>query len=82
MKIGRQSMVTDAQRVELWRRYRAGEAVLSIAKEFGQRSSSNVYRVLEANGGIAPAQRSRALAACPREMIENLIASHERIFEK
>jgi hypothetical protein len=40
MKIGRHSMVTDAQRVELWRRYRAGETVLSIANELGQRSSS------------------------------------------
>jgi hypothetical protein len=31
VKIGRHSMVTDAQRVELWRRYKAGETVLSIA---------------------------------------------------
>jgi IS30 family transposase len=60
MKIGRHSMVTDAQRVELWRRYKAGETVLSIAHELGQRSSSNIYRVLEAAGGIAPDQRSRS----------------------
>jgi IS30 family transposase len=53
-------MVTDAQRVELWRRYRAGETVLSIANELGQRSSSNIYRVLETTGGIAPDQRSRS----------------------
>ena len=60
MKIGRHSMVTDAQRVELWRRYKAGETVLSIAHQLGQRSSSNIYRVLEAAGGIAPDQRSRS----------------------
>src|SRR6202790_2030803 len=60
MKIGRHSMVTDAQRVELWRPYKAGETVLSIAHELGQRSSSNIYRVLEVSGGIAPDQRSRS----------------------
>jgi hypothetical protein len=42
MKIGRHLMVTDAQRVELWRRYRGGETVHSIANVLGQRSSSNI----------------------------------------
>jgi IS30 family transposase len=82
MKIGRHSMVTDAQRVELWRRYRAGETVLSIASELGQRSSSNIYRVLEATGGIAPAQRSRSsrvLSFGEREEISRGIAAGDTI---
>jgi hypothetical protein len=61
MKIGSHSMVTDAQRAELWRRNRPGETVHSIANVLVQRSSSNIYRDLEATGGIAPAQRSRSL---------------------
>jgi hypothetical protein len=63
MKIGRHLMVTDAQRVELWRRYRGGERVHSIANVLGQRSSSNIYRALEATGRIALAQRRRSLRA-------------------
>jgi hypothetical protein len=52
MKIGRHLMVTDAQRVELRRGYSAGETVLGITHKLGQRSSSNIYRVLEATGVI------------------------------
>ena len=55
--MGRHSRVSDAQRVELWRRYRAGETVLCIAQALGERSTSNIYRALEATGGIAVAQR-------------------------
>jgi hypothetical protein len=57
--MGRYSTVTDSQRVELWRRYKAGETVLGIATALGQRTT-NLYRVLEPTGGIAPAQRKRS----------------------
>ena len=76
--MGRHSRVTDAQRVELWRRYRAGETVLGIADALGQRSTSNVYRVLEATGGITPAERrrsSRVLSFGEREEISRGIAA-------
>jgi IS30 family transposase len=76
--MGRHSRVSDAQRVELWRRYRAGETVLGIATALGQRSTSNVYRVLEATGGIAPTQRrrsSRVLSFSEREEISRGIAA-------
>jgi len=56
---GRHSTVTDAQREELWRRYKAGEAVLWISRELGQRPS-NLYRVLQASGGIEPSPRTRS----------------------
>lgn len=76
--MGRHSRVADAQRVELWRRYRAGETVFSIADALGQRSTSNIYRVLEATGGITPAERrrsSRVLSFGEREEISRGIAA-------
>ena len=78
--MGRPSRISDAQRVELWRRYQAGEPVHRIAKALGQRSSSNVYRALEATGGIAPAERrrsSRVLSFGEREEISRGIAAGE-----
>jgi IS30 family transposase len=77
MKRGRHSTVTAPQREELWRRYRSGETVLGIASALGQRSS-NLYRVLQAAGGIAPAQRSRSprvLSFSEREEISRGIAA-------
>src|SRR6202167_1625697 len=74
---GRYSTVSDTQRVELWRRYRAGETVRSIAQALAQRPT-NLYRVLEATGGIVPAQRSRSsrvLSFGEREEISRGIAS-------
>jgi hypothetical protein len=64
------------KREELWRRYKAGETVLGIANALGHRTT-NLYRVLQASGGIAPAQRSRA----PRDQIAllNLLYDLEQI---
>jgi hypothetical protein len=59
MRTGRHSTVTSAERAELWRRYKAGETVLGIGRALGQRTS-NLYRVLQATGGIAPPQRTRS----------------------
>ena len=78
--MGRHSRVSDAQRVELWRRYRAGETVLDIANALSQSSTGNVYRVLEAYGGIAPVQRHRAprvLSFSEREEISRGVAADE-----
>lgn len=77
MSTGRPSTVTEAQREELWRRYKAGETVLGIASTLGQRTT-NLYRVLQASGGIGPAQRSRAprvLSFREREEISRGIAA-------
>jgi len=77
MGLGRHSTVTDLQRNELWRRYKAGETVLGIACALGQRPG-NLYRVLQAAGGIAPAQRSRSprvLSFGEREEISRGIAA-------
>lgn len=48
---GRPSTVTSEQGKELWRQYKAGESMLAIAEALGQRST-NLYRVLQATGGI------------------------------
>ena len=77
MGLGRHSTVTHSQREELWRRYRAGETVLGIACALGQRPG-NLYRVLQAAGGIAPAQRRRSprvLSFGEREEISRGIAA-------
>lgn len=77
MSTGRPSTVTERQREELWRRYKAGETVLGIANALGQRAT-NLYRVLQASGGIAPVQRTRAprvLSFSEREEISRGIAA-------
>jgi hypothetical protein len=51
--MGRPATITDGQREELWRRYKAGETILKIGRALGQRPT-NIHRVLQASGGIAP----------------------------
>jgi IS30 family transposase len=77
MRLGRHSTVTSAQREELWRRYKAGETILGIGRALGQRTT-NLYRVLQAAGGIAPAACSRSarvLCFGEREEISRGIAA-------
>jgi len=59
MSTGRHSTITAAQRGEFWRRYKAGESVLGIIGALRQRRT-NIHRVLEASGGIAPVPRTRS----------------------
>jgi IS30 family transposase len=59
MRTGRHSTITAAQRGEFWRRYKAGESVLGIIGALRQRRT-NIHRVLEASGGIAPVPRTRS----------------------
>ncbi|MEX0735746.1 MAG: IS30 family transposase [Steroidobacteraceae bacterium] len=79
MSPGRHSLVTPAEREELWRRYKTGETMLGIAQALGQ-GRNNLYRVLEATGGIAPRRRrraSRVLSFREREEISRGIAAGE-----
>jgi IS30 family transposase len=79
MRLGRHSTVTSAQREELWRRYKAGETILGIGRALGQRTT-NLYRVLEVTGGIAPPRHSRSgrvLNFGEREEISRGIAAGE-----
>jgi transposase, IS30 family len=77
MRLGRPAVITGEQRAELWRRYKAGETILGIGRALCQRQAS-IHRVLQATGGIAPAERSRAprtLSFGEREEISRGIAS-------
>ena len=77
MRPGRPATITDAQRQELWRLYKAGETILGIGRALGQRPT-NVHRALQALGGIAPPQRSRSarvLGFSEREEISRGIAA-------
>lgn len=74
---GRHSTVTSAQREELWRRYKAGESVLWISRALRQRPT-NLYRVLQASGGVEPPTRTRSarvLSLGEREEISRGIAA-------
>ena len=49
MRRGRGRIFTAAECVDLWRRYKDGESILSIAHELGRRDSS-VHKILQRTG--------------------------------
>lgn len=62
---------TQAQKTEIWGRWRRGESLKSIGRLF-DRGSSSIYSVLSPTGGIRPAERTRsrlALSLADREEI-------------
>ena len=64
------------QRNELWRRWRAGESLVDIGAAL-QRAPDRIYRIVEAEGGLAPPPRRRsalALTITEREEISRGIA--------
>lgn len=66
-----------AERAELWRRWRAGEALTAISRGLG-RSAPTVYQELCRRGGLAPPPRRRAaqqLQSSEREEISRGLAS-------
>jgi IS30 family transposase len=75
--IQRRWKLSPAQRVELWRRWKAGESLHAIGRALGKQH--NVIRFLLArHGGIAPVVRRRsrrALTLAEREDISRGIAS-------
>ena len=68
---------TAPECADLWRRYKAGESILGIARVLG-RNDSSVYGVIRRRGGIAPAERhrsSRVLSLVEREEVSRGIAA-------
>lgn len=77
----RRRWMSWSQRNELWQRWRAGASLVDIATAL-QRGPSRVYRIVEAEGGIAPPPRRRsrlALTAREREEISRGIAGGESV---
>ncbi|MDP1738234.1 MAG: IS30 family transposase [Caulobacter sp.] len=56
--MGRSVRLSEAQKRELWDRWRGGETLVEIGRALG-RSTPNVFTMLKARGGIAPAVRRR-----------------------
>ena len=73
--------LNDVEIDEVWKRYGRGETLKSIGRVLNK-SSSSVYHVLSAYGGICPPPRRRsdlALTGGEREEISRGLAAHETI---
>lgn len=69
----------QAQKTELWERWRRGEQMKSIGREFGKPSSS-IFKHIRSTGGFTPVERRRSrrsLSLAEREEISRgLVAEH------
>jgi IS30 family transposase len=77
MRRGCGRIFTSVECVDLWRRYKDGESILSIAHALGRRDSS-VHKILQRTGGIAPAERcrsARVLSLVEREEVSRGLAA-------
>lgn len=75
-RIGRPGL-SDAQKSELWRKFREGESLSDIGRALGKHAAS-IHGVVSASGGIVPATRIRArrsLSLAEREEISRGIVS-------
>jgi IS30 family transposase len=80
MGVGRPWM-SWSQRNELWRRWKAGESLTTIAATL-QQGLTRVYEIVAAEGGVAPLPRRRsrwALTAMEREDISRGLARCETV---
>ncbi|WP_404986254.1 helix-turn-helix domain-containing protein, partial [Caballeronia sp. LZ034LL] len=59
MRRARKPWLSLAERQEIWALWRKGESVSGIARTL-QRDVGSMHRVIAGNGGITPAQRTRA----------------------
>lgn len=69
-RMGRPGL-SDAQKDELWQRFRAGETFTAIGRALGKHAGS-IFGVVAGRGGIAPARRRRADGALTREERETI----------
>ena len=70
---------TEAERAEVWDRYRAGEPMRLIARRLGRQSSS-IRTLMMRSGGIRPSERRRDprhLSGAEREEISRGVAAGE-----
>jgi hypothetical protein len=62
MKQGKRFGLSAEQKLDVWRRWKAGQTLHEIGRAFGKEHSS-IRCLVSRHGGIAPAVRRRALLA-------------------
>src|SRR5258708_4012640 len=83
MAQGKRDRLSTEQRIDMWRRWKAGESLHDIGRAFGKGHGS-IRFLLTQRGGIAPAARRRSLRTltlAEREDISRGIASGSSIRE-
>ena len=83
MKQGGRFGFSEEQKLDVWRRWKAGQTLHEIGRAFGKEHSS-IRCLVSRHGGIAPAVRRRALLALSlreREEISRGLASGSSIRE-
>lgn len=63
---------TDAEKAEMWKRWRKGESMNEIGRLFGIQGHSSIQKIFSETGGIPPVQRrrsARCLSISEREEI-------------
>ena len=83
MKPGKRFGLSAEQKIDVWRRWKAGQTLHEIGRAFGKEHSS-IRCLVSRHGGIAPAVRRRALLALTlleREEISRGLASGSSIRE-
>src|ERR1700726_1326956 len=83
MTQGKRSRLSPTQRTDIWKRWKAGEAMQAIGPAYG-RPHPTIRKLLLPRGGIAPAARRRsglALTLAEREDISRGIASGSSLRE-
>src|ERR1700736_3099500 len=83
MRQGRRFGLSAEQKLDVWRRWKAGQTLHEIGRAFGKEHSS-IRCLVSRHGGIAPALRRRALLALTlreREEISRGLASGSSIRE-
>lgn len=76
-RLGRPGGLSAAGKQELWKRWKAGEAISDIARAL-QKPPGSIHGMLQATGGISPPERRRrrcALTPAEREEISRGLAS-------
>src|ERR1035437_1282327 len=83
MAQGKRNRLSTELRIDMWRRWKAGESLHEIGRAFGKNHGS-IRFLLSQRGGIAPAARRRSprtLTVAEREDISRGIASGSSIRE-
>src|SRR5271154_1166042 len=77
MAQGKRAEVSEAQRTDIWQRWKVGQSLHQIGRAYG-RTPSSIHLLLSHHGGIVPVVRRRspqALTLTEREDISRGIAS-------